>query len=388
MSKRLVDRANLSVKEASDGGPLLLGEDVTSHSRSQIAIVGKRLNSFRPHNSKHRVCVSESEAKNLAKVETRQEATQREKPDRATVKGILTQFMAYIENEGYNKDEDGSHTYVKLIRMLVRKGANILDPEDVKAVIAKQPWKNGVKRMVVCAYDVLTKVLKITWTAPVYRQEDTLPFIPEEKELDALIISARSRRMTAFLQTLKETFADPGEALRLRWIDLDSQNSTITINHPVRGHNARQLKVSSRLVALLNALPKTSELIFPTSYANMGACFQQLKKKVAHNLQNPRILSISFTTFRHWGATMVYHYTKKILLVKELLGHKRIENTMKYTRLVKFKDSDFDVETAATVDEAKELLKVGFDYITEKGGIMLFRRPKQFGNLLGVTGER
>jgi hypothetical protein len=83
---------------------------------------------------------------------------------------------------------------------------------------------------------------------------------------------------------------------------------------------------------------------------------------------------------------MTYHYTKKILLVKELLGHKRIENTMKYTHLVKFKDSDFEVETAATVDQAKELLKVGYDYITEKNGVMLFRRPKRFGNL-GVTSE-
>ena len=59
---------------------------------------------------------------------------------------------------------------------------------------------------------------------------------------------------------------------------------------------------------------------------------------------------------------------------------------MKHTHLVKFKNSDFEVETAATVDEAKGLLKVGFDYITEKNEIMLFRRPKRFGNL-GVTSE-
>ena len=72
--------------------------------------------------------------------------------------------------------------------------------------------------------------------------------------------------------------------------------------------------------------------------------------------------------------------------VKELLGHKRIENTMKYTHLVKFQDNDFEVETAINVDQAKELLKVGFDYIAEKDGIMLFRRPKRFGSL-GVTGE-
>jgi hypothetical protein len=34
--------------------------------------------------------------------------------------------------------------------------------------------------------------------------------------------------------------------------------------------------------------------------------------------------------------------------------------------------------TATSVEEAKELLAVGFDYITEKNGIMLFRKPKRF----------
>jgi len=76
---------------------------------------------------------------------------------------------------------------------------------------------------------------------------------------------------------------------------------------------------------------------------------------------------------------MTYHYTKNILLVQKRLGHKRIESTLKYTQLVHFKDDEFDVATATNVDEAKELLAAGFDYITEKNNIMLFRRPKRSG---------
>jgi hypothetical protein len=52
---------------------------------------------------------------------------------------------------------------------------------------------------------------------------------------------------------------------------------------------------------------------------------------------------------------------------------------MKYTQLVQFEDDQFDVATATTVEAAKELLAVGFDYVTEKNGIMLSRRPKRFG---------
>jgi len=75
---------------------------------------------------------------------------------------------------------------------------------------------------------------------------------------------------------------------------------------------------------------------------------------------------------------MTYHYTRDILLVQKLLGHKSIQNTLKYTQLIQFKDSEFEVATATSVEEAKELLASGFEYITEKTGIMLFRRPKKY----------
>ena len=234
------------------------------------------------------------------------------------------------------------------------------------------------------AYDAMTAMLGITWTRPKYKQKEILPYIPEESSLDTLIAACQSKRMAAFLQTLKETFADPGETLRLRWIDINPSNNTITINHPVKGHDTRQLQVSSKLIAMLMSLPKTSERVFPTSYDCMHSNYSLFRKRVAHRLQNPELLKISFSTFRHWGATMTYHYTRKILLVKKILGHKRIESTMKYTMLVQFKDNEFDVETATTVEEAKDLLKAGFDFITEKNGIMLFRRPKTFGPALGV----
>ena len=51
---------------------------------------------------------------------------------------------------------------------------------------------------------------------------------------------------------------------------------------------------------------------------------------------------------------------------------------MKYIGMIHFKDDEFDVTTATTVDEAKKVLTAGFEYVAEKNGIMLFRRPKRF----------
>jgi hypothetical protein len=55
---------------------------------------------------------------------------------------------------------------------------------------------------------------------------------------------------------------------------------------------------------------------------------------------------------------------------------KRVENTVKYIGLIHFEDDEFEVATATTVEEAKQILSAGFDSVTEKNGITLFRRPK------------
>lgn len=204
--------------------------------------------------------------------------------------------------------------------------------------------------------------------------KNPLAFFKEKRNIAA----CRSKRMVAFLQALKETFADPGEILKLQWTDISDNALNI---RPVKGHKPRQLNISSKLVAMLNNLPRTSERIFPTTYDSMYPIFSRLRKRVAATLQNPRIKAISFNTFRHWGGTMPYHQTRDILLVQKILGHKRIENTMKYTQLVCFHDNDYDVATVTTLEEDQQLLKVGFEYVTDRNGIKLYRKPKTFAKL-------
>jgi integrase len=237
--------------------------------------------------------------------------------------------------------------------------------------------KDGTKIQWVASYAAFATMLKISWKPPKYTQEEILPFIPDEKELDQLIAFCRSRRMATYLQCLKETWADPGEALGLRWIDISG--NTITINKPVKKHLPRQLQVSNKLIAMLNALPKKSERIFPMTYRTCYGSYKYMRKRAAEIHQNPRLLSIELRSFRHWGGTMLAHYTNgNVLKVKEKLGHKSILSTMKYIRMIHFEENEFEVAIATTVKEAKQILSAGFDYVTEKCGIMLFRRPKRF----------
>ena len=73
---------------------------------------------------------------------------------------------------------------------------------------------------------------------------------------------------------------------------------------------------------------------------------------------------------------MEYHRTKDILYVKQLLGYKSIQNTMKYTQLIDFEDDEFACKVAQTIEEAKELIESGFEFVTDMGDKNLFRKRK------------
>lgn len=298
--------------------------------------------------------------------------------DEATITGLIVKFSAWLEEEGYPE----TTTYPNMLRVLANHGANLLNPEHVKKTIGKIKVKNGSKMVYTCAYDTFCKMQKITWAKPFYKQEETLPFVPEEKELDMLIAGTRSRRMSIFLQTLKETYADPGEVLRLRWIDLSEKENIVIINNPVKGHLPGQIPVSNKLIPMLNSLPQTSERIFPTKYSNIANCFIRVRKRLAEIQKNPRFNAIQLRSFRHWGGSMIAHYTNgNVLIVKKLLRHKRIENTMKYITMLNIKDDEFDVTTATTLEEIKQVAAAGFQKYDEINGIHVYRRPKRFGGL-------
>ena len=297
------------------------------------------------------------------------------KPTPQQIKEKIIQFSWWLHKEGYAKSTIISKT--KLLEILAKRGANLFDPESVKEVIAKQNWSAGRKENAVDAYTTFLQMLGMTWNPPRYRRVPKLPFIPLEKEIDDLIAGC-SRKVAAFLQLLKETGMRAGEAWQLEWTDVDFVKRTIRVT-PEKGSNPRIFKVSDKLLAMLGRLPKKSNRVFGTYVLNgFARMFQRQRKRVAQKLQNPRLLRISFHTIRHWKATMEYQRTKDILYVMRLLGHKSIKNTLIYTQLVEFEENtdQYISKVATTVDEARELIEAGFEYVCDMDGVKIFRKRK------------
>ena len=182
--------------------------------------------------------------------------------------------------------------------------------------------------------------------------------------------------MSVFLELLKETGTDSGEAYKLRWIDINTENRMVSIT-PTKNHNSRILPISNRLLSRLLQLPRNNIKVFTwTNLDDFRRRYDDMKNALAIKLENPRIKQIAFRSFRHWKATMEYQKTKDILHVKWLLGHKRIENTLVYTHLINFSSEEYICKVAHNVDECSLLIEAGFEFVTDCDNFKLFRKRK------------
>jgi len=321
------------------------------------------------NSGKRQVCAVLMEAKNLAK----------EEPLKSGLAGATElldakdELAEQLTRNGYPISTVRTCVYYR--NLMERKGVNILNPEQVKAFISEQKWQNHSKATAVVYYGIFAKTMHIQWDPPRYRYERKVPFVPLEKEIDDLIAGC-GRKMSRFLRLLKETGARVGEALRLEWRDFDFEKSTVAINNPEKGSLPRVLPISQTLRAMLNSSSNKSGRIFNVSMNTVQSNFRRQRNRLAFKLRNPRLKQITFHTFRVYFATMLFAKTLNILKVQQALGHKNINNTLMYTRLIDFKTDEYEVQIAETVEEAKKLGEAGFEHYDTIDNCHLYRRRK------------
>jgi integrase len=321
------------------------------------------------------------ESKNLIASEAKQEAPLRDST-RLDVRGKLVEYAFYMEKQAYAKETIRGNNGCLLA--LLKRNANLLDPESVKETLAKeQRWGQNRRRNIINAYTLFLKINQMTWEKPLCNVVRKIPFIPTEQEIDELIAGCPNRTAT-FLQLLKETAMRSGEAKRLKWTDIDFQRHLLTLNDPEKNGLPRLWNnPTSKLLDMLNALPRSSIHVFGSPTSNtVKSTFYKARLRIASKLQNPRLLQIHFHTLRHWKATIEYHNTKDLLHTMAFLGHKKSDTTLMYIQLDQklFNQSSdsFTTKIAHNVDEAAALIEVGFEYVTgeyDDGG-KLFRKRK------------
>ncbi len=359
------------------------------HRFSESSVLSARSYNY----GNRQVCAVVLEAKNLAKTEPLENglagATEQAKDVRGYIVTYATKQLTMGLKEKTVKDR------VSVLELLNKRGADLLVPESVFDAInqakrfdkssrrlTSECWSEGTKSLAAEAYLKFCKINEIPIPCHVNfkkwsKRSQKLPWIPAQREIDQLIAGC-SRRTATFLKLLQETGARSGEAWRLTWSDIDLERRMVTINAPEKYGRARQFKVSSKLISMLKMLRhKNSGSVWGNGRLNaFRQNFIRQRKRIAAKLQNPIIGRITFHTFRHFYGSMEYFKTKDILYVKERLGHRRIESTLVYTHLVNFEGDEYHVKTSASASEDEELLKAGFEYVTERDGIKMYRKRK------------
>ena len=318
---------------------------------------------------------NQKESKNLT-VATENQAT-----GDNSEKNNLFNYSWYLKKNGL--EDPTIKSYRKILKILRKRGADLLDPESVKGKIAVQKWVPKRKNYAVGAYTHYLDMIGGKWNPPYFRETEKPIFIPRESEIDALI-SGTGLKTSVLLQCLKETAARIGEIQALNWIDVDFELKIIRIT-PEKGSRPRTIKVSETLMNRLGHVKKVNNTedpkrIFGKNYNSVYRNFNYQRKRIAKKLGNERLNRISFHTLRHWHATKLYHETKDIIFVQRRLGHRSINNTMKYIHLADVyfgnEEEEYITKVAETVEDAVPLIEQGYVEASDFNGVKIYKKPK------------
>ena len=263
------------------------------------------------------------------------------------------------------------------------KHVSILEPESAKRFIGNASWNAGGKHHICEVLDRFYRFNGTLWNRPYYQQVESLPWIPHTDEVDALINGLGNPLTGTFVHLLKDSGARSGEAWQLQWHQVDFEQRVVTLT-PEKGSLGRQVKVSQALIQkLLGCAHNDRRFVFHRDNVDpikaltyFTRNFQRARSIVAKRLDNPRINLISFRTLRHYKGSMEYYRTRDIIHVKQLLGHKSINNTMRYVSLIPHGDDDFMVKIAPDKAARVKLLEEGFELIGQEGEEWYLRKRR------------
>jgi integrase/recombinase XerD len=265
----------------------------------------------------------------------------------------------------------------KRLRMMA-KHVNLDEPEKVKEYIAFKECSNTYKEGLVICYDRYTRFNGLFWDKPLYRREDALIKLPTEERINKIISSCTFRNVVAYT-LLKECGLRPIELYYLTLENIDLDKGIVYVKTAKYGKN-RSIRLKKETLAMLKTYTSKGRFGLKQKMFNcpatLGKTWQKARKRTALKFQDPEIAKIRLYDLRHFYGSMLYHKTKDLIYVKEMLGHKSISSTMRYMHLVNFVSDEWICKIAHNVREAQKLIESGFEHITNFEGKMLFRKRK------------
>jgi integrase len=263
---------------------------------------------------------------------------------------------------------------------------NLSEPLTVKLYIAeatsektKKPLSNPTKNKLCQAYNWYCKANGIQWEKPYYKEAETIPIIPTTDAVTK-IITASSKQYAVIFTIMTEIAVEPAELHNTPRNKIDAQRGIISITG-TKGHASANYPLKKRTAEMLREYlaTHTEEYPFPKPEA-MSQVWRDTRNRVADNLKEPDLKNIPLKNLRNYSGARLYLSlpVRDPIQVMRHLRHKKLETTMHYIRAIVLDpdDEEYMSRTATTIKEDQELIDAGYQYVTEREGIKLYRKRK------------
>lgn len=189
-----------------------------------------------------------------------------------------------------------------------------------------------------------------------------------EKEETAKLIANCSGYIKPIVVIALNTGMRKGEILGLKWEDIDYKRNLITLLNTKNGEK-REVPMNGNVQNVLRSVKKHPESDYLFCNKN-GVQMYDIRKSFSTALRKSGINSFRFHDLRHTFASHLTMSGIEIFTVKELLGHKDIAMTMRYSHLspnhksravdvlVMKKDTQLTQEKVVEISENSHLLQV------------------------------
>ena len=135
----------------------------------------------------------------------------------------------------------------------------------------------------------------------------------------------------SLVTTALQTGMRRGEIFNLKWSNIDFDYGFIELLETKSG-KSRKIPLSKTMLELLNNTPRISEFVFVNK--DTGYPYTDIKHGFSTVLEKADIQNFRFHDLRHTVATRLVEKGIDLVVVKEILGHSKIETTMRYAHAV------------------------------------------------------
>ena len=238
------------------------------------------------------------------------------------------------------KPKDFEELKQKKLTEVDKKTGRVLAPKTVQHILAtaRHIFNHAIKNELI---KNLTNPIGSGRVRMPKVENQKIGFFTKEKaqELLELLQQRENKRLYELTTLLLFTGARFSEVARLTWSDINFNTNLIYFASSKDG-NARYIKMSNRVLEVVNSLYKNkiNNLVIPTingnKYEKMPKEWQIEVDKLIPGNDNANKDRLTTHSLRHTHASWLAQSGVDILHIKEQLGHKKIETTMRYSHLI------------------------------------------------------